>query len=141
MIREASIEDDDSILKLGMLINPQYTKLFSLNKILKDPNAKIMVYEENQNVLGFVHIIELEELIDIINIVVDDNYRKNGIGSKLIEHIINNAQEKVTKITLEVEVNNKAAIKLYEKYNFEILGTREKYYNGIDAYTMGRWIK
>ena len=40
-------------------------------------------------------------------------------------------------MTLEVRVNNTAALKLYEKYGFVTLGTRPKYYeNGEDALIM-----
>ena len=35
-------------------------------------------------------------------------------------------------ITLEVNVKNENAIKLYKKYNFEEVGRRKKYYNNID---------
>ena len=35
-------------------------------------------------------------------------------------------------ISLEVKEKNVPAIKLYEKYGFEKVGIRKKYYNGID---------
>ena len=35
-------------------------------------------------------------------------------------------------ISLEVNENNNAAIELYKKFNFEIVGCRKKYYNGKD---------
>ena len=35
-------------------------------------------------------------------------------------------------ITLEVRDNNIPAIKLYKKFNFDILGRRKKYYNNVN---------
>ena len=42
----------------------------------------------------------------------------------------------VTNITLEVNVNNTNAIKLYQKNGFKIVSRRENYYNGTDGYLM-----
>ena len=39
-------------------------------------------------------------------------------------------------ITLEVNVDNTPAIKLYEKFGFEIVNTRKKYFNDKDSYLM-----
>ena len=38
----------------------------------------------------------------------------------------------LVSITLEVNENNLDAIKLYEKFGFEKLGIRKKYYNNTD---------
>ena len=40
--------------------------------------------------------------------------------------------EKKENISLEVNENNISARNLYEKYKFEIVGMRKKYYNGKD---------
>jgi ribosomal protein S18 acetylase RimI-like enzyme len=56
-----------------------------------------------------------------------------------MDHLIELGKNKnITNITLEVNVENKYAIKLYEKYNFQIVAKREKYYNGVDGYLMER---
>lgn len=39
-------------------------------------------------------------------------------------------------ITLEVNVLNDAAIKLYKKFNFTVVSIRRGYYKGIDGYLM-----
>ena len=44
----------------------------------------------------------------------------------------------VQLITLEVRESNLPAIKLYEKFGFEIVNTRKKYYGEENAYLMGR---
>ena len=37
----------------------------------------------------------------------------------------------------KVDVNNKNAIKLYQKFGLEIINTRKDYYENSDAYLMG----
>ena len=71
-------------------------------------------------------------------IYVHSEFRKNGIASKLMEFMIKECNS-VQNITLEVNVNNEGATKLYKKFNFDIVATREKYYNnGDSAYLMER---
>lgn len=52
-----------------------------------------------------------------------------GVGSMLMEHIINFAKNvaKVDIIALEVRSDNERAIRLYEKYGFEKFGTFKGY--------------
>ena len=61
-------------------------------------------------------------------------------GSKLLEYLIDKAKLSSTSITLEVNVQNTPAIHLYEKYGFETIGKRKKYYNNqFDAFIMTKY--
>lgn len=52
-------------------------------------------------------------------------------GSFLLENLISFAKEfNIKVITLEVNECNISAIKLYDKFNFEKVGVRKKYYDG-----------
>ncbi|GAL17543.1 putative acetyltransferase [Vibrio maritimus] len=57
-------------------------------------------------------------------IAVHDNYHDMGIGSQLIETVIDLADNWLNLMRMQIEVNtdNKAAIALYSKYGFEIEG-------------------
>lgn len=74
----------------------------------------------------------------ITNIAVAGALRGRGIGKAILKEMIKRAQAlNIERMTLEVRVNNTAALKLYEKYGFVTLGTRPKYYeNGEDALIM-----
>ena len=66
---------------------------------------------------------------DITNIAVLPDYREKGIGSLLLEGLIEYAEKNgVTSLHLEVRESNSAARRLYEKFGFEIDGKRKKYY-------------
>lgn len=68
-----------------------------------------------------------------MNIVVKKDKRQEGIGSKLLNEIFEIAkQQKAQSITLEVNENNQPAIKLYQKFGFEQVGLRKKYYHNKD---------
>lgn len=138
MIRKITIEDLDSFNYLGKQVNDNFEKLFNLNNILNEDYSLILVYEINNKVVAFIHVNILYENIDIINIVVDKDYRCQQVGSKLVDHLITNYLNENMNITLEVNANNKAAIKLYKKFNFEIINIRKKYYCNGNAYLMER---
>lgn len=58
----------------------------------------------------------------------------------MLEHLIDKSKNLAILITLEVNKENLAAIHLYQKYGFEIKGTRKKYYdNKFDAYIMTKY--
>ena len=77
---------------------------------------------------------------DIMNIVVKKDFRHHGIGSLLLENLINYSKNiNLKTITLEVNENNLSAIRLYDKFSFDKLGIRKKYYNGeSDAIIMSK---
>lgn len=76
---------------------------------------------------AFLIVQFLEGKADIITICVLPEHRKKGIAKKLTSGFIE--KYKPTKITLEVNENNLAAIKLYKSLGFKKTSTRKNYYN------------
>ena len=85
---------------------------------------------------GTWHIIDEGH---ITTIAVKKDYLRNHIGEAIIHKIIEDCyNDGVKYLTLEVRVSNEPAIKLYQKYGFQSLGTRKGYYqdNNEDALIM-----
>jgi ribosomal-protein-alanine N-acetyltransferase len=80
----------------------------------------------NDDILCGYLIVHIGDKIDIEKIFVDKNFRKQGIGTMLIKHIINSFSNK--KIILEVNENNTIAISFYKALGFKLLTTRKDYY-------------
>lgn len=61
-------------------------------------------------------------------------YRRLGIGTKMVEHILNYVQRdgNFDSIFLHVQVNNDSAIEFYKKFGFEIVETKQHYYKRIE---------
>lgn len=76
----------------------------------------------------------------IYSIAVHPDFRGKGLGQSFIDRIIAIAQsEGLKKITLEVNVSNLPAIRLYERNGFEYVSTKEHYYHdGANAFCMQR---
>ena len=81
-------------------------------------------------IIGYSVTWEIADETHIISIGVRRRYLRRGIGEKIISKIISNSINKSSQsITLEVRPSNNAAIKLYEKFDFKVVGKRHRYYS------------
>lgn len=136
MIRECNIDDIDLINQLGLLVNKNFISVYNIKDILDRDYECIYIYEENNTILGFIHIEKHFEVIDLINIAVSESSRRKGIASKLIQYVLDTIDHE--NFLLEVNSNNDSAIELYRKFNFKEINIRKKYYDDGDAIVMER---
>lgn len=129
MIRKLEKKDIKRVSELGKTLKENFD-VENLNEL-----EKILVYEKDEKIIGFIDYIKLYETVEILYLVVDIDYRRKGIGTKLIEALL--AGVDIKKGILEVRTSNIPAIALYEKNGFEIVRTIKNYYGGVeDAYAM-----
>ncbi len=112
-----------------------------LKQELENPNTTYIIAKENNEVVGFAGISTCLDEATLNNIVVKKSCRGRGIGSELLESLIDLCVDLHMKsLTLEVDTENEPAINLYKKFGFKNLGTRKKYYNNTrDAFIMTKY--
>lgn len=137
MIREIENKDYEKIYELGKELHENFKSLYPLDKITQTDYIHLLVYEKNEEIVGFLTYTELQDTVDILDLVVDALHRRKKIATALIDYMITNINPTST-IYLEVSVENQAAIDLYEKFGFVKIHTRKKYYGTEDAYVMER---
>ena len=137
MISKLDIKDIDSFNRIGLLVNNNFVNLFKLEYIIDSKDEDVYGYYDNDKLVGFIHILKTFECLEIINVVVDTNYRKKGIATKLIDYL-NECYDDVEYILLEVNEKNSNAINLYNKLGFNVINVRKKYYGNDDALIMRR---
>lgn len=101
--------------------------------------AYYLVAKDGDSCVGYAGFWNVSGEGGITNVAVIPEYRQKGVGSKLIEGLIERGRElRLDLLTLEVRKSNTVAQHLYKKFGFEILGERKRYYNdnGEDAYIM-----
>lgn len=107
------------------------------NEFAKNPFLKLIVYEDNKLIKGFLIYSEIYDRIEIDQIEVLEKYQRQHIASALMDYLIAIAKKKrIINITLEVKIDNYKAVYLYHKYNFVEVAKRQNYYNGTDALLM-----
>ena len=100
-----------------------------------NPYLKINGYYIDNKLVGIIVYEDIFNRFEIDYIVVDSQFRRQGIGQELLKSIILLNPE---NITLEVREDNIAAINLYKKNGFVVVSKREKYYGNIDGLLMVR---
>lgn len=91
-------------------------------------------YKRDELVLGYLEIRLVDGVIDIMNLFVNEEERKKGIGTALMNEMIE--KEKYNRIMLEVNENNNEAIRLYTKLGFKEISMRDRYYGEDSAIIM-----
>lgn len=131
MISEMNLEDLEQIKDCLLSDFDDFWSYNILKQEIENGKSKYFVAKQDNEIVGFAGILPIIDEIDIMNIVVKKDKRNLGIGSLLLEKIIDFSRD-YTYITLEVNAKNIPAIKLYKKYGFKQVGLRKKYYNNQD---------
>jgi len=150
-LRKFEPRDLDIVMYINRTTLPEnYTSRFFMEHHERFPEA-FLVAEVEGNVVGYVMSrVELglgctvKGIIKkghIVSIAVLPDYRRRGIGSKLLEQAMEALKDiyGCKEVYLEVRVSNNPAISLYEKYGFRKVKIIRGYYlDGEDAYIMAR---
>jgi [ribosomal protein S18]-alanine N-acetyltransferase len=73
---------------------------------------------------------------------VHPDYRHQGLGQLLLFTLLEDAiARRLEWATLEVNEHNLAAINLYQKYGFQIAGSRKNYYQPAGDHALILWLK
>ena len=91
-------------------------------------------YMDGEKILGYVEIRLVDGVIDIMNLFVNEENRKQGIGTSLMNEVIE--KEDYNRIMLEVNENNNEAIRLYTRLGFKEISLRDRYYGEDTAIIM-----
>ena len=95
------------------------------------------------DVAGYIILWQIEDELNILNLAVKKEFRRQSVAKGLLEHVFNFGKErKIQKVYLEVREGNLPALNLYKTYGFKIIGTRENYYpDSKDAILMYKNLK
>ena len=134
IIDTVSIKDLDEIYNLERksFKKDSFSKDLILNLILNNTYFFKLINDEFSNIIiGFIIIIQdREDRVNLINLLIKKGDRKKGYGSFLLRHTLKKvkALDKIKTIVLNVNSKNKAAISLYQEFNFRIVQSIENYY-------------
>lgn len=141
MIELMKAEDLDQVLEIEeKSFTRPWNRAYFEHELNNNELCQLFVYRENGRIIAYGDLWYMFENCDLTKIAVREEYRNKGYGYRMLSYLIRTAKARECEFMhLEVDVNNEAAIGLYNKMNFEIVRTRRKYYeNGNDAYDMLR---
>lgn len=140
--------EEEHLLALAALERICFSDPWSENAFraeLDNPGARFMVAQDRVGMLlGYLGLHYVLDEGYIANIAVDPLFRRQGIGSALLEDAVDFACQKgLAFLTLEVRQSNLGAQTLYREHGFCPVGVRKNYYRNPleDALLMTRQIK
>ena len=82
-----------------------------------------------QGIQGVVWFSVVQDEAEIIDIRVGEAFRRTGIGESLLTQSFEKLRlSEIRSVFLEVRSSNTAALALYAKLGFAMMGRRENYY-------------
>ena len=133
MIRLIKYEDVKKIVELENDVLGTTLGEKMLDMAVKSSLAYYFVYEERNNILGYISTMFDGEIIEILNFCVNKSYQHQGIGTKLLSHALEYLKDKGAKTSiLEVRESNINAINLYKKLGYSQINIRKQYYDNSE---------
>lgn len=130
-IRQAKLYDVPALTRIE---RDSFDSPWSADEITKDVTSDdgsiyVAVALIGDERAGYADMRIIKGESQIYNIAVAPEFRKQGIGEVLLDHMVRKSEELgLSIITLEVRAGNEAAMALYEKMGFRKVGTRPDYY-------------
>jgi len=128
-IRVAMAQDSQALVKLAdelIHLGDWSGREAMLKKSLQDPNCKVMIAEADEKIVGFIEIRIFPDFVEgapiavVQSFIVDKDYRKRGIGSRLLQKACEEAvKQKAKEIHVWTEFENQPAINLYAQHGFK----------------------
>ncbi|KZX13624.1 ribosomal protein S18-alanine N-acetyltransferase [Methanobrevibacter oralis] len=133
-VRKFVLEDLKRVYEIeNMSFNQSYE--INIFKQLYEMGVGFLVAEKDNYVIGYIIFwIKNDREGHIISIAVDKNYRRLGVGSKLLSRAINVLSLlEIDKVMLEVNENNNSAVEFYKSFKFRIDRIVPNYYENQDG--------
>ena len=101
----------------------------SISEELQNPLSLWLVAVEGTQTAGYIGSQTVMGETDMMNVAVDPEFRRRGIGRMLISELIERLRAAGSHcLTLEVRSSNEPAIALYRTLGFAQIGKRPGYY-------------
>ena len=94
-----------------------------LKTLIKNDNSFIYIYLIDNQVCGYLMVLDSIDVYEILAIATVEEYRNKGIAQELLDKI------KMKDIFLEVRESNQVAINFYKKNKFNQISIRKNYYS------------
>lgn len=131
-LRKMTMSDISTVhaIETRVAIGPWSEKLFA---DCINVGYECWVLVDDQQVMGYGILSYGPHEAHILQLAIDPDYHRQGLGQKLLQHLLSMAKlHGSEEIFLEVRQSNQAAINLYKKYNFVEVGVRKDYYPADD---------
>ena len=128
-IQRMTDEDLDEVVRLEKICfsDPWNRKCFE--EELGHQFCMPLVVRLDHKIVGYACLWYVDEQMEIANFAVSPEFRRRGIGRRLMEEVLLESGEKgCTSVILSVRESNLPAKYLYKEFGYVEVGRRKRYY-------------
>jgi ribosomal-protein-alanine N-acetyltransferase len=128
------------VLEEDLFAPDTWTAAMYRDELRQGDTRHYLVAENSSGVVGWAGLIAYDDEAHVSTIGVARDRQGEGIGARLLDALLVEADRRSPVVLLEVRADNDRAIGLYERRGFTEIGRRRRYYqpSGTDAVVMKR---
>jgi len=129
IVRNMIESDVESIATMESAVFSDAWTAKSIEDTYNQPQAFIVTAELDGKVAGYCIVYFVLDEGEIARIAVDNCFRRQGVGRKLLEQVERTCKEKgIIRLMLDVRESNESARAFYKSMGFEVDGVRKNFY-------------
>jgi [ribosomal protein S18]-alanine N-acetyltransferase len=144
-LRRMEFGDLPAVMRLERALFPEdaWTEEMLRGELNDQPRTRhyVVAQEPDGELVGYAGLAAAGDQADVQTIGVLPHRQGAGIGAALLTELLDEAWRRGgSEVFLEVRADNDRARRLYERFGFERVGVRKRYYqpSGVDAIVMRR---
>lgn len=141
-LRPMAAGDLDAVMVLeeDLFAPDTWTAAMYRDELRHGDTRHYLVAENSTGVVGWAGLIAYDDEAHVSTIGVARERQGEGIGTRLLDALLAEADRRSPVVLLEVRADNEHAIGLYRRRGFAEIGRRRRYYqpSGTDAVVMKR---
>jgi [ribosomal protein S18]-alanine N-acetyltransferase len=144
-LRDMTVADLPAVLAMEeeLFAPDTWTAAMYRDELRRTDTRHYLVAEDGAGVVGYAGLIAYPEEAHIATIGVTGARQGEGIGARLLDALLAEADIRSKVVLLEVRADNETARALYRRRGFTEIGRRRGYYqpSGTDAVVMSREVR
>ena len=128
--KELNTEFDQEISLIESRIHRNPWSQEQIKESFQNKNNLVIGVFNQDELIGYCFILIAQTEAEILNIAIDINFQRKGLGEILLKECFERLKSQQAKnLFLEVRESNHAAKNLYSKMGFKTIGIRKNYYS------------
>lgn len=128
-VRRAREQDLAAIAEIETAAFSRPWCLNTFTDILRRPEAELLVAADGDAVVGYAVLVRAIGEAELANLAVSRAHRSQGVGEALLSEAARTLVDQgVRHLFLAVRASNAGAIRLYERFGFQVIGIHPSYY-------------
>ncbi|MCV2488454.1 ribosomal protein S18-alanine N-acetyltransferase [Geodermatophilus sp. YIM 151500] len=141
-LRTMTVDDLPAVLPLeeDLFAPDTWSAAMYRDELVRTDTRHYLVAENGTGVVGWAGLIAYDDEAHVSTIGVARDRQGEGIGARLLDALLAEADRRSPVVLLEVRADNDVALEMYRRRGFTEIGRRPRYYqpSGTDAVVMKR---